>query len=165
MLVKKSLCSNFDVTILDKTQRDILWIKFSNKNDVVLLFLICCCYLPPENSTRIISSQQLFDSLTTQVCSYSDHLLLICGDINARIDEKQDVALDNVPRRFAENHCINCFEEYFLDFLQDCGLCVLNGRGFIDRIILRVFPVWASVWLTTCVFLIRMCHIVLDLGL
>ena len=97
VLIKKSLCSNFDVKVLDNTQSDIFWIKLSSKNNMDLLFLICCCYLPAENSTRDNSSQQFFDSLTAQVYSYSDHPLLICGDFNCRIGEKQDVALDYVP--------------------------------------------------------------------
>ena len=56
--------------------------------------------------------------------------LYICGDLNARIGNRQDCSeeLDSVPSRVHIDDTVNQHGQSFLEFLNDSKMCVLNGR-------------------------------------
>ena len=58
-------------------------------------------------------------------------LIMFCGDVNARIGKMHDYEVDidtNLPERVPIDYTENSHGNQFINFLQDCKLCVLNGR-------------------------------------
>ena len=57
--------------------------------------------------------------------------LVISGDFNSRLGDKQDVpgTLDYIPPRQNIDSNRNRFGQYLLEFLNDSNSCVLNGHG------------------------------------
>ena len=133
ILVRSILLLHFCVSVLDNSQDDILWIQLKHRRHCDLIYRLCCCYLPPENSSRGNYAQTFFDSLISQIYTYSEDgcIMTIVGDFNARIGRKQDFnpEICNISARCGIDTVTNRFGEYFLEFLNDCNFCVLNGRG------------------------------------
>ena len=132
ILIRNNVLREFDYSLLDCAHEDILWVELKHHNCKETTIKLCSCYLPPENSSRGNSAQLFYEILTEQLYSYMDgSLILIGGDFNARIGAKQDFnpQLDELPSRKAIDFSTNKFGDYLLDFLIDCRLCVLNGRG------------------------------------
>ena len=94
---------------------------------------MCVCYLPPENSSRGNESQEFLDNMLSQIYVHHHPLisLVICGDFNARLGEKQDYSdsADTVPKRIIVDKTLNRYGHHILDFLNDPCCCILNGRG------------------------------------
>jgi len=55
----------------------------------------------------------------------------ICGDLNARCGDHQDVSDSEVyiPQRHVLDHATNSHGLQLLDFLRPLDLCMLNGQG------------------------------------
>ena len=55
----------------------------------------------------------------------------ICGDLNARCGEHQDMSSSEkfIPQRHVLDHATNSHGLQLLDFLRPLDLCMLNGRG------------------------------------
>ena len=76
--------------------------------------------------------------------------MVICGDFNARIGNKDSVQHNQFPC-IPKRHCVDLISrnsEPFNDFLNDCNLCVLNGR-FRQECDIPAYPGKVSQWLTT----------------
>ena len=65
-LVKNTLFNNFEVSICDKSNEGILWLKLKHKYDDFYLFP-CVCYLPPKYSTRQIDVNTFYDSILANI--------------------------------------------------------------------------------------------------
>ena len=94
------------------------------------------CYLPPHNSTRGRDASLFFGHLLSRVYLHWDaDLILICGDLNSRVGDKDDVIvvsdIDAVETRVPiDVHAKpNQHGLEFLEFLNEAKMCMLNGRG------------------------------------
>ena len=129
-LVKNEVLQLFNVSVLDNTEEDIMWLKFVHKmNDFVLC--LCIGYLPPKGSSRASEGDVFFRTLTNQVYAYQNEgLICICGDVNARCSEYNDFieGADSVPPRTAVDHGENEYGDLFIDHMTTTGMCMLNGR-------------------------------------
>ena len=132
IFIRNELLELFSVSILDDTVEDLLWIKLSSlvnvrSDDVVL----CVAYLPPSDSVRNNDPEAFYCSLVEQVYAYQNEgRLFICGDLNSRVGDESDYieGVDEVrPRDILEFTC-NSNGDLLINFLVDCGLCMLNGR-------------------------------------
>ena len=125
ILVKESLLSVYNVTVIDKNHDGIMALLFSS--DVQTDFIVCVCYLPPFNSVRAEFSAHL----TSLLYSNSNcNAIFLCGDFNARIGDVIDTtSIDDLqlPRQVIDM-TRNSYCNVFIDFLKDCKLCILNGR-------------------------------------
>ena len=90
LLVKQSLLMSYDVSILDKSFEDILWVKLVNKISKKHIS-ICVCYLSPEGSSRMVDPHEYFEQLLSQIYIYQTYgSFIICGDFNARCGGEAD---------------------------------------------------------------------------
>ncbi|CAC5400384.1 unnamed protein product [Mytilus coruscus] len=129
-LIKDSVYKFFDVTLLDCSKEDILWIKLQEKGST-LCFCLCVCYLPPEGSSRWCDPETFFADLLYQVYKYQNEgTVCISGDFNSRIGYNTDFieGVDRIPSREVIDKTENHYGDLFMDFLVDSNFCVLNGR-------------------------------------
>ncbi|VDI44476.1 Hypothetical predicted protein, partial [Mytilus galloprovincialis] len=130
-LVSKSIIENFTCSVLNDNYEDILWISLKCKNDINFVIHLCVCYLQPERSSRGNIAQEYYDVLLSQIYLYSGcSNLFVCDDFNGRIGNLQDFDdnIDFIPEKSSIDDVRNAFGNYFLDFIKDAKLCVLNGR-------------------------------------
>ena len=92
VLIKDDICNLFNVTTLDCSCDDILWLKLIGKNNDYDELVVCVCYIPPCGSSRGNVAQELYERLLTNVYMYYDCSVpcIITGDFNARIGNLQD---------------------------------------------------------------------------
>ena len=115
----------------------ILAIKLNHKLSEYS-FVVVCTYLPPESSSWGKDCEAFFSHLMSIVyLTIHCDLLVICGDLNSRIGSKKDYieGIDSVLPRINLDSVINGHGNVFIEFLQECNLCILNGRvtpGFDD---------------------------------
>ena len=89
-LSKKSICSAFNIEILDSSFEGILWLKMTNHLSNLSIYP-CVCYLPPENSSRQADVHAFFDHLLTSIYNYQNEgVIFICGDFNSRCGDLYD---------------------------------------------------------------------------
>ena len=132
IFIRNELLKLFSVSILDDTVEDILWIKLSSlvnvrSDDIVL----CVAYLPPSDSVRNNDPEAFYCSLVEQVYAYQNEgRLFICGDLNSRVGDESDYieGVDEVRPRDILDFTCNSNGDLLINFLVDCGLCMLNGR-------------------------------------
>ena len=111
-------------------------------------YILVCTYLPPRYSSVyedeadgvLILKEKLIDLKSR----YPSHKLLVCGDLNARIGEMQDILTDdgvdhidgldwyvpdnfNVPR-VSKDSVVNEFGYSLIDLCTELNIHVLNGR-------------------------------------
>ena len=97
--------------------------------------MVFSCYLPPESSPWGRDASSFFSHLLTQIyIQYDIDAIFICGDFNARIGNLPDFDknLDNIPPKLCIDHTQNQNGNSFIEFLNDCNFCVLNGRFDVD---------------------------------
>lgn len=130
IFVKNELMSLYNVSILDATVEDILWLKFSSENCAENI-VICACYLPPSESTRVNDPDIFYSTLLEQVYAYQNEgRLFICGDFNSRVGDAAEYieGVDDVRPRDVIDHSTNTNGDLLIEFLVDCGMCMVNGR-------------------------------------
>ena len=130
IFVKDSLVHLYDISVLDKTVEDIMWLKFSSKLGTENL-LLCVCHLPPAESTRHVDAETFCCSLLEQVYAYQNMgQMFICSDVNSRVGTDTDYIkdMDDMRPRDTIDHMSNSNGDRLLDFLLDCGICMVNGR-------------------------------------
>ena len=128
--MKDSFLTDHEVTVINKTVEDIMWVKVKPVDSHESLYL-CVVYLPPDGSSRINDADKFYRDLMTQVYEYQNMgSILLCGDVNSRIGDEADYieGVDSVPLRTCLYHVTKKHGEYLLDFLIDSNFCVLNGR-------------------------------------
>ncbi|CAG2212577.1 unnamed protein product [Mytilus edulis] len=131
-LISNEILENFDCGILNSSYDDILWIYLKCKYDSEFVIHLCISYLQPEHSCRGNIAHEFFDVLLSQIYLYSDAShVLVCGDFNGRIGDKQDFddQIDFIPTKYSVDTSKNKFGDYLINFLKDAKYCVLNGRG------------------------------------
>ena len=92
--------------------------------------VIYSVYLPPENSKYGQFNEQILNMLTIEIYREGDSdLVMICGDLNARVANKDDCELmpDIKPRKSLDGTC-NSQGLKLIDFTNDCKMCIVNGR-------------------------------------
>ena len=128
--VKRSLLDRFEVSMVDRSIEDIMWLKIKCLHSGESVFF-CICYLPPENSSRKVDAEHFYTNLMHQVYQYQNiGKIVICGDLNSRIGTESDFieGVDNVSIRQVIDTTANKYGDFLLDFLIDCNLCIVNGR-------------------------------------
>ena len=130
LLVKKSIMISYNVSILDNTYEDILWVRMENKFSQQCVN-VCVCYLSPDGSSHIVDPHDYFDKLLSQIYIYqSDGPFIICGDFNSRCGSDPDyiVGVDEVPEREIIDYKKNHYGDLFTEFLINSNCAMLNGR-------------------------------------
>ena len=121
--------------MLDDATGDILWLKFSSSQDSENIVL-CVCYLPPSESTRVNDSELFYATLLEHVYSYQNEArIIMCGDFNSRVGEATEFieGVDDVTPRNVMDYTSNVNGDLLIEFLVDCGMCLVNGRvGNVD---------------------------------
>jgi hypothetical protein len=130
ILSKQRLLKYFNVTVLDNTKEDILWVNLASKDGGYSVCL-CVCYLPPKTSSYKVEGDIFFDTLLEQIyCYQNEGIVCICGDINARYGIQQDYieGVDDVKPREIIDYGENNYGDLFLDHLITTNMSMLNGR-------------------------------------
>lgn len=132
VFIRNELKNFFSVSILDDSVEDVLWIKFSSLENVQSdNIVLCIAYLPPSDSVRNNDPEAFYCSLLEQVHAYQNEgRLFICGDLNSRVGDDSDYieGVDQVRPRDILDFTSNANGDLLIDFLVDCGLCMINGR-------------------------------------
>lgn len=129
--VKNELMCDYNVSVLDKAEEGILWIRLQCKC-CDLVISACVCYVPPVNTTRDVCVQSFLDTLISHIYMYqNDGPFYLCGDFNARLGDRLDyiAGVDEIPDRDVIDLGRNAYGESFADFLVNINCCVLNGRN------------------------------------
>ena len=136
------------VTIIDKHDGDIIWVKLSAKVLGLLKDLyIGIVYIPPQNSKIWLKKQyDPFDILEKDILAYQiKGDVILCGDFNSRSAHLVDVIQsDNssihsplptfyntfsMPsHRNNRDNTINTFGKELIQLCQNTDTCILNGR-------------------------------------
>ena len=129
-LVADKLLLKHKVAVIDTSVDGIMWLKLSLKNEDDQGLLLCVCYLPPEGSSTGNHAQEFYDALLSQLYMYYDgNPVIICGDFNGRIGDKQDCPDDaSIRPRVPVDKISKAYGDIFLDFLNDSNTCIMNGR-------------------------------------
>lgn len=128
VLFREALLMSYDIEVVDRSIEDIIWLKITLREDNLSCLLLCVAYLHPPSS-RGDHAQEFYDTLTGQLhMHWGTEDLLIGGDFNGRIGEKQDIDLDYELKRIPVDMTHNKYGDYLLDFLNDSALCLLNSR-------------------------------------
>ena len=128
-LIKNKIIETYDVFVIDNQFEDTIWIKIQEKENNLNYIYLCSCYLPPECSTRGNKVQEFFDNLLSNIyILYDEAPLIICGDLNSRIGQHQDVNIEGFPKRTALDVQTNQHGKHLLNFLTDSTCCIVNGR-------------------------------------
>ena len=107
-----------------------MWLKFSSKLGTDNLVL-CVCYLPSAESTRHVDAETFYCNLLEQVYAYQNMgQMFVCGDLNSRVGTDTDYieGVDDMRPRDIIDHVSNSNGDLLVDFLVDCGICMVNGR-------------------------------------
>ena len=131
--IKNVLFQTFDISVCEKDYEGILGLSLTckvNKRRIVLF----SCYLPHHDSTRGRDASLFFGHLLSGVYLHWDaDLILICGDLNSRVGDRDGVVsdIDAVQTRIpVDVHAKpNQHGLEFLEFFNEAKLCTLNGRG------------------------------------
>ena len=110
VLIKESLTSIFEISVLDRSADGILGIQLEDRF-TERIYVIFACYLPPDSSPYGKDSDNFFAHLTSKIFtkSYAD-LILDRGDLNARVGNKNDIntnlsndTFDIPPRKYLDS--------------------------------------------------------------
>ena len=131
VLFKNRLFKEYEITELDKTIDGIYVFKLTNVHSQYRILFIAM-YLPPERSPWGRNADIFFEHITNISHLYSSEcdVTYMCGDVNARIGNKQDFinGIDQLlPRNVLDETC-NKHGEALLEFLIENKLCIVNGR-------------------------------------
>lgn len=130
MLVKDWVCTDYDVTIVDKSYDGVLVLRFVHK-DSDFDFVIISAYLPPENSPRGRDAQGFYSHILAQVYMLADSdSIFLAGDLNSRLGSLSDIIneTDTIPIRRIIDTSINQHGHDMIEFLIEAKFCTLNGR-------------------------------------
>ena len=131
LFVRNEILQFYDVSVINSSIEDILWVQFRNKISSNCVN-ICVCYLSPEGSSRMVDPIEYFDHLLSQIYIYQeDGPFIILGDFNARCGNDVDFieGVDEIVHRDIIDFTKNKYGDYFLDFLINSNCIMLNGRS------------------------------------
>lgn len=161
---KKARRNSGGITILTKleiskfvspirvTSEHFIWLKISRALTGYDKDLFCCgAYIPPNGSPYYVSNPEidLFADLTHDIAEFSnDGFILVTGDLNARIGNKQDLPEIENPNispeyspiqppivaspRLSMDKTTNSWGRKLIELCHTCNLCLLNGRTLGD---------------------------------
>ena len=112
LFIKNYLYEIYEISVFDRSFRDILLVQFKDKNSDYLL-VVCVYYLPPENNIIGRLSQEFFDYLTNTIFRLNDFdLCLYLGDVNARCGRESDVVAVIDGNRLPDRRIIDETQKY-----------------------------------------------------
>lgn len=92
--------------------------------------VIACTYLAPGDSPYGADPEGYFNRLLLMIyeCHDSENIIM-CGDLNARIGNRKDVAstVSDINDRLVIDMVVNSHGKDFIEFLNDSCCCVVNG--------------------------------------
>ena len=129
LFINERLLQIFNVEIISKSVDGVLAILFTCIYNS-LQFIVISCYLPPENSVWGRDAEQFYSALLHIIFTVHVENIIICGDLNSRIGNLNDVVFnpENLPKREFIDHHINQHGRSLIEFLHGAGFCVINGR-------------------------------------
>lgn len=149
--IKEYLVSPDSEMLLLKENDDVLWIRITGSvlnldGDLIL----CLCYnLPSDSSRQSLVDEDIFDRMCNFMVKVNNEsenkcYFMICGDMNARISDRNDfvvddtfVHIDTLPDdyvrdnelpRITQDKGFNSNGRSLLEFCRSTGLRVVNGR-------------------------------------
>ena len=129
ILVKTELFEKFDISREFEILDNVIGVKLCSKSldEKIMVF---CVYLPPESSKYGKNTEMILNRLTIEVYRQVDcNHILICGDFNSRIGQKQDCQWDDgINDRVVIDNTSNQQGDRLLTFVNDIRGCILNGR-------------------------------------
>ena len=132
IFVRNQLLNTFTVSVLDDTVEDILWVKLIHRDNMPSdNIVLCVAYLPPSDSVRNNDPEAFYCSLLEQIYAFQNEgKLFVCGDFNSRVGDDSDYieGVDDVRPRDILDSTSNANGDLLIEFLVDCGLCMVNGR-------------------------------------
>ena len=131
LFVKMSILLNYNVSLLDNSYEDILWVKLENKSSLQCIN-VCVCYLSPEGSSHIVDPHEYYDQLLSQIYIYQiKGPFILCGDFNSRCGNEADYieGVDNITELSTVDYKKNRYGDILLDFLINSNCAMLNGRS------------------------------------
>jgi hypothetical protein len=111
----------YDITTLDKSVEDILWIKVKCKASNYILCIVIC-YLPPNESSKPNDQEMFFENLLQQVyCNQTIGNIAICGDFNSRCGYYSDFieGVDEISPRSVIDVNEHFNGDLFINFLTN----------------------------------------------
>ena len=129
ILYKKSLQNIYECEEHFRLNDNVIGLKIKNKLSMEQI-LIYCVYLPPENSKYSQNNESILNHLTIDIYRNQEvDIILVCGDLNARIGNKNDCAyFDSIPVRKILEEGVNQQGQKLLSFIHETHTCILNGR-------------------------------------
>lgn len=134
------------ITILPRSNCDIVWLQIKNKNTRGADLFIGCAYIPPETSSfgREFTSK-VWDKLEEDLEELSSKgYVTLCGDFNSRTGDLQDyIPSDNDVFKYPYEHFTNLnrhssdkvvqkYGRRLIDLCLHNNMNILNGRALGD---------------------------------
>ncbi len=129
-VVKNEILSRYTVKQLFIDREEVIVLQLTHRLTGFTLTLLGI-YLPPETSVYSQDPDQFFESLVSFLYEQcNDDLIVLLGDINARISDKKDYieGIDDLPPRVNIDEGINDHGKSFINFLLQTNMCVVNGQ-------------------------------------
>ena len=131
ILVNNKLDKDFLISVTSCNYDGILGVKFVHRFSD-FSFVLFSCYLPPENSPWGRDSSSFFGTLLSELYILDEvDTVIFCGDVNARIGALSDTICgvdDSIPIRQVIDTYVNQHGHFFIEFLIEARMHVLNGR-------------------------------------
>ena len=130
IFIRNSLLECFDVEECYANEDYVLGLKLQWKNNINSHLALYCVYLPPESSKYGTKNEHILNLLTIELYRQEDaDNVIICGDFNARIGEKEDCQyIDGMQPRIPLDKETNTQGNKLLTFINDIRGCIVNGR-------------------------------------
>ena len=98
IMVKSSICQNWQIEIVDVTLEDVLWVKFQHQKSGCVAY-VAVRYVPPVGSSGDVDVAEHFLLLEEQTQKFqAEGQVALCGDFNARFGGLRDVDCEMVDR-------------------------------------------------------------------
>jgi exonuclease III len=144
------------VRIVEKDVNGVIWVKLDKLffNTDADIFLCVIYILPPGSPILERDNLDFFYILETGIARYENYgNIIVCGDLNARVGDRDDVlqnndlysyvevcdddmcveAESNIPDRVSEDRVVNTNGRRLLSLCKSTGLLIGNGRLGQDR--------------------------------
>lgn len=149
--IREHLANSDSKLLIHKENDDILWVRIEGtKLKIDGDLFICLCYnLPSDSGRQSLVDEDIFDRMCSYIYSVKNEAknkcyFLICGDMNARIADRNDFVSQDFPThidtlpddyicdinlpRATQDKGFNANGSLLLDFCRKTGLRVVNGR-------------------------------------
>ena len=126
ILVKISICQNWQIEVVDVTLEDVLWVKFQHQKSGHVFF-VAVCYVPPVGLSQDVDVAERLLLLEEQTQKFqAEGQVVLCGDCNARCGGWRDMdggMVDRCNLDMVGNEQV----EMLVKCMKSTGLCFVNG--------------------------------------